>query len=368
MTELTMILNVSNLQKHIEAGNIARRYHPQYPELAILNYTEKAAFARAWDNETRTCRGLIYNTETLEVLARPFSKFHNFDEPEAPTIGLDRELYHWANKEDGSLGILYRDPTGYPRIATRGSFSSEQALRGTEILHASGLAWVFDERITAGYTPLFEIIYPENRIVLDYGKRVQLIQLGSVRISDGAFFPVPNKEERTLRQLLEDVSRPNAEGWVAWANQHTAVKIKQSDYVELHRIVTGLNRKSVWRALKEGEPTFKALIEQLPDELYAWAETVAKELREEYATHIRDIDGWYISTLEQDVWAYDVEDFYHAYIATDIDRKKFALTVKNGVNGITMPENYKSFMFSLLDGRDIQDRVWDMVEPKGGDK
>lgn len=357
MTYLSDVINDGYLMNEmIKGGYISRRYHPDYPELAILNYTEKAAFERKWNAATKTCRGLIYNLTTGEVLARPFAKFHNFDEPEAPKIEWEQVLYHWANKEDGSLGILYRTPNGYPAIATRGSFSSEQAIKGTKMLHDSGMAWVFDEYIDAGYTPLFEIIYPENRIVLDYGTQEYLHLLGYMHIASGAFVPADPAEPRKFGTLTTDLSRPNAEGWVAWLTPYKAVKIKQADYVELHRIVTGLNRKSVWRALKAGEPTFKALLEQLPDELYKWAETVASELREAYADIVINIDDTYLRVLDME---------YTQRVAWDapLDRGRFARLVQANVSPM-----YRGFMFSLLDGKDIQDKVWGMIEPKGGDK
>lgn len=353
MTKLDDIVDVSLLAEMLVDGYVSQRFHPDYPELAILNYTEKAAFERKWNGVTKNTRGLIYNTETYEVLARPFAKFHNFDEPEAPKIEWEQVLYHWANKEDGSLGILYRTPNGYPAIATRGSFASEQAIKGTKMLHDSGMAWVFDEYIDSGYTPLFEIIYPENRIVLNYGTQEYLHLLGYMHIASGAFVPANPAEPRKFGTLTTDLSRPNAEGWVAWLTPYKAVKIKQADYVELHRIVTGLNRKSIWRALKDGEPTFKALLEQLPDELYKWAEDVARELRKEYATIIREVDAQYIYMLE----------LAESMGIEPDDRRGFALNVQR----LAHPE-YRGFMFSLLDGRDIQDKVWQMIEPKGGDK
>ena len=83
---------------------------------------------------------------------------------------------------------------------------------------------------------------------------------------------------------------------------------------------------------------------------------------------MREIDGWYISTLDQDVWNHVGTGANGDWADEEIDRKKFALTVQKGVDGVVMPDEYKSFMFSLLDGRDIQERVWEMVEPRGGDK
>lgn len=344
----------------IGLGYVRQRFHPDFPELAILNYTEKAAFEREWNVVTRNARGLIYNQKTQEVIARPFAKIHNWDEPEAPRITEDAPLFWFSNKEDGSLGILYREPTGRPAIATRGSFESDQAIKATELLHASGMAYVYDEWIDSGYTPLFEIIYPENRIVLDYGGIEELVLLGYIHIETGAFMPPirvrdGNRDVATMHDLLMNLSRPNSEGWVAWLDPYKAVKIKQADYVELHRIVTGLNRKSVWRALKAGRPAYLALMEQLPDELYAWAKDVARELNGAYSLILSEADDHYLWVLEQDVWNVENDE--------QIDRGRFARTVQQFI-----PHEFRAFMFSFLDGRDVQDKIWQMIEPKGGDK
>jgi RNA ligase len=64
---------------------------------------------------------------------------------------------------DGSLGILYK-VDGKPYLATRGSFVSDQAVAGTAMLHERYGDYEFED----GFTYLFEIIYPENRIVIDY--------------------------------------------------------------------------------------------------------------------------------------------------------------------------------------------------------
>lgn len=356
MTLLSDVLDVDNLELEIQDGFISRRFHPEYPELAILNYTEKAAFAQHWNNETRTCRGLIYNTSDGEVLARPFAKFFNYGQAGAPDIDLDAELYWVGDKADGSLGIAFVYDEQI-QIATRGSFASDQAAHANEWLGIYDGAivheWIWDA-IDAGDTPLFEIIYPENRIVLNYGDDDYLHFLGSVHISDGAYYPPtegPVREYKTFREVLEAPVRKNAEGWVAWIDPWTAVKIKQEDYVELHRIVTGLNRKSVWRALKDGK--LQALLEQLPDELYEWANNVAEELFEAYMDELRAILTTYTNVLgKMEREGIDLNE-----------RKQFAISVQHWV----APE-YRGYMFSLADERDISQKIWATLEPVGNEK
>jgi hypothetical protein len=52
MTQLDDILKVPELAELIMDGYVSRRFHPEFPELAILNYTEKAAFEGKWNNVT----------------------------------------------------------------------------------------------------------------------------------------------------------------------------------------------------------------------------------------------------------------------------------------------------------------------------
>ena len=66
-------------------------------------------------------------------------------------------------------------------MATRWSFTSEQAIRGMEILKRNYP--VFDKVWMKEYAYLVEIIYPENRIVVDYGK--EKITLLSVVLNEG---------------------------------------------------------------------------------------------------------------------------------------------------------------------------------------
>src|SRR5512146_92970 len=110
-------------------GYVRRQWSPD-AHLAILNYTEKATYERVWNDVTKTCRGLIYDVETAEVRARPFRKFFNYGEPGAE-LGSLYEPASVTNKVDGSLGVLYEGVDGLA-IATRGSFTSDQAVHATE--------------------------------------------------------------------------------------------------------------------------------------------------------------------------------------------------------------------------------------------
>ena len=129
-------------------------------DLLLFNYTQMAIFGGDWNPFEMMSRGLIINRRTGEIVARPFDKFWNWLEGGRTASG---HIVTVTEKLDGSLGILYRDNGEY-KIATRGSFDGEQAVWATNFLKDYYNLAVPDE-----LTLLFEIVYPENRVVVDYG-------------------------------------------------------------------------------------------------------------------------------------------------------------------------------------------------------
>ncbi|MGL4998005.1 MAG: RNA ligase [Cetobacterium sp.] len=341
MTNIKDIFDISHLREEIALGFVSEREHPHWPDLKILNYTPEAQYSRRWNDVTRITRGLIYNSATGVVLARPFPKIHNWDEAEAPPVAWDQALYHWDNKWDGSLGIVYHTPAGGLAVATRGSFASEQAEHASAWLNARPEAQLEAENfIDMGYTPLYEIIYPDNRIVLNYGDMDELVHLGSIHMQTGAFLPANPQPQRLFSGLQGDLSRGNSEGWVAWVNSYKAVKIKQADYVELHRIVSSLNEKEVWRQKKAG--TYDTFIVNLPDEFYEWATGVGEDLQA----------------------AFDMESGRaadYAKVVSDkfTERKEQAQYIQK-----TYSKTIWGDIFAALDGKDTSEGIWRRLEPK----
>lgn len=334
-------------------GYVRRQEHPTEP-LAILNYTEKAAYENVWTGITRTCRGLVYHTETLTVVARPLPKFMNHGQPGAAVIGLDAPV-HVSDKQDGSLGILYPLPFGGWAVATRGSFASEQAIHATE---------VFNQRYAPYWQPrpeqtvLFEIVYPSNRIVVDYGDLDDLVLLGAVETATGVVLdsswvsgwpgPVAQVfEAATFADALALPPRPNAEGVVVRCLQTGGmIKLKQADYVALHKIVTGLAARTVWQHLVDGKP-LDELITPLPDEFHQWARDVAEGI-----TTIVQKEQWRLAdeyTLIRDAmpngWRHD-------------DRAGRAEFAKLAARH---PDSWA--MFALLDGKDIRPKLLANAKP-----
>lgn len=345
--KLSDIIDTGVLEDEIRAGYVSRRYHPEFSELAILNYTDKCQFDQHWNDVTLQTRGLIYNTETGEVVARALPKFFNVgDETHTGQLDPDKTTFGADEKWDGSLGIIYRRPDEALAVATRGSFSSDQAIHATELLQSEYDPVPLDGMIDMNLTPLAEIVFPDNRIVLDYGDRDELIPLGVVDNESGQFkrasgaevFP----EGTTLRTILESPPVENKEGYVIWVERNKAVKLKFATYLALHRIVSNLTEKEVWRQLKAG--TFEEFVVALPDEFHQWATDTAQPLQIE------------ASAIENRVFVW-----HRILVAEGFEtRKEQALWIQENVEA-----DYRGLVFGLLDNRDISEGIWKLLEPKG---
>lgn len=373
------MLSLKRLAAAIADGYVREQVHPSMP-LKILNYTEKAQYERMWDEITRQCRGLIVNMQTDEVVARPFVKFHNYGEHDEATLSLD-EFVTITDKMDGSLGIMYRGTDGKLAIATRGSFASEQAIHATAVLrdrYADEFEfWAADDE----FTHLFEIVYPANRIVVDYDGADDLYYLGDVHIATGdSQGPAPGNgwpgpqatvfEGNTLGHALSMEPRPNCEGIVVHYNRSgLRIKLKQDDYVALHRILTMTTARTVWEylavdacrhlitapkhwgsrlaidparaaeILAVGPDWLARLTEGVPDEFHGW-------LRSTISGILAKVDGMR-THLESEGAALGQ--------AHGGDRKAFAQAVAGRQDA--------GALFLLLDGRDITTYLWKAAYP-----
>lgn len=180
----------------------------------------------------------------------------NHGEPGAPELAAHTSV-EVTDKLDGSLGILYPADGGWA-IATRGSFDSEQARHATALLQGRYHGRFFP---ALGWTYLFEIVFPGNRIVVDYGPTDDLFLLGTVNTETGEScgpdlvreWPGPRAATfgfSTFSEALAAPPRKNAEGVVVrQLGTENRIKIKQDDYVALHRIVTGCTKRRLWEHL-----------------------------------------------------------------------------------------------------------------------
>ncbi|MCM1965276.1 MULTISPECIES: T4 RnlA family RNA ligase [unclassified Streptomyces] len=380
------------LTEAIDAGYVARKAHPELP-LSLYSYTRTAQYDQVWNQVTTRCRGLVADDVTGEVVALPLPKFFNVGEhesgrPYAPALP-DDEPFEVYDKVDGSLGVLFHY-AGKWRAATRGSFTSTQAVWTQRRLDGRDTS-----ALVPGTTYLAEIVYPQNRIVVDYGDRRDLVLLAAYG-ADGAEVPLaeaaghwqgigsvvtvwPAMPLDELLALTGSSTLPggaaatgtDAEGFVLRFASGIRAKAKIAEYVRLHKVLTGATERDIWRGhgiqrfaglpLKQlaqglnctvaeieasGGKPLDALLEQVPDEFDHWVRSVIERLEAEAALRERAIDEAYASL---------------AHLAGD--RGAFARAAKATIRD----SGIRGALFQRLDGRTTELITWRQVRPEASD-
>lgn len=288
---------LQKLEKYYQDGLLLKQVHPVH-DLTIWNYSPKVQYDRLWDEITLQCRGLVTNSEG-KVIARPFKKFFNYEEylENAPEM-IPNESFEVFEKMDGSLGILFNYKNDWI-MATRGSFTSDQAVKGFEMLKKYNY-----ERLLDDYTYLFEIIYAENRIVCQYdyedivllgmietetGEEIRLHytddyvgRIRFVNIMKNLGFKIVKKYDgindyNTLKSLVSN----DAEGFVVRFKNGFRMKIKGAEYCRLHRILTNISNRDIWEYLSSDQP-LDEILEKVPDEFYNWVRTTVKDFENKF--------------------------------------------------------------------------------------
>ena len=339
-----MKYNLEVLSEYIDKGLVVKQNHPTLP-LSIYNYSRTTQYDGMWDDITLNCRGLVLDNEG-NVIAKPFPKFFNYEEHKPEDI--PNENFEVYEKMDGSLGIVFHYNDEW-HVATRGSFTSEQAIKGKELLDTQYN--VSSLRKTRTY--LFEIIYPENRIVVDYGDDEKLVLLAVMDTESGEeipssalYFMVEDGWDvvttyktwgEDWETLKTEISKDN-EGYVIRFSGGMRMKIKGEEYVRLHRILTNFSTKDIWELLRNNEQ-LEPFLERVPDEFDIWVKEVVRDLQTRYDNILKD-------------YRIIMDDIY------DADKKVFAERAKR--------YPHPSLLFALYDGKNASayDYVWKLLKPK----
>ena len=350
-----MNLDINILNEYLEKGLVVKNDHPTLP-LSIWNYSRTCQYENKWDDITKMCRGLILDREG-NVIAKAFNKFFNYEE--LTLNDIPEESFEVFEKLDGSLGILFWYQ-GKWILASKGSFTSDQSIKGRDILNKKYNV----EVLPKGYTTVVEIIYPENRIVCDYGVDEELVVLSMVSNANGkeldydsmmsinevSGFPTIKKYDGiTDYDTLKDKINGNREGYVIRFKNGFRMKIKGEEYVRLHRILTGFSNVDIWEYLKDGK-NIDELLDRVPDEFDKWVKTTIRDLR--YGCfQLRETAG-------------KLHDGFRYGKYGDVDpepsKKEFAEFV------MKQQEVLHAIMFAMWDhnNQKVDDIIWKLMKPK----
>jgi RNA ligase len=259
------------------------------------------------------------------------------------------------------LGILF-NYEGEWVFATRGSFTSEQSVKGFEMLQKYDY-----QKLHKDYTYLFEIIYNENRIVVKYLFE-DLVLLGMINTETGYEVDlhhegndmrlknlIHNLEFKVVKQYdgIEDYTKlkslidNNAEGFVIRFSNGDRMKIKGEEYLRLHKIMTNVSTTGIWEMLSNGD-NVNELLKDVPDEFY-------KKIQ----NYVRDLKYNYVQISEM---AGKLHDGFRYGKYNDVDpeptKKEFAEFV------FKQQKVLHPVMFAMWDKKKYDKIIWNILKPE----
>lgn len=165
-----------------EHSGVMEKPMPSAPHISSLNFTREVFFDKAWDDVVVKARGLFFNTENGEIVARGYEKFFNIEEPGRPEVtlealeaGMQFPITGYV-KENGYLGnIGYDAKTDELFIASKSTSSGDFAQWLREIFNSTVNAETQDRLRRylrdAEASMVFEVIDPQrDPHMIDYDK------------------------------------------------------------------------------------------------------------------------------------------------------------------------------------------------------
>lgn len=282
-------------------------------DLYIFNYGVEADFS---DPIVKECRGIILNKD-FEVVCRGFDKFGNYNEYYVDDIDWDTARVQ--EKVDGSIIKLYYYDNEW-RWATNGMIDANKAMANSLLNHsfydlikkANNYRDIPFNELDKDYTYIFELVSPENRIVVEYNEYM-LYHLGTRNNKTGQEIEVnigiikPKQYDisdfdtclATVNQFNKDSDNVDKEGFVVVDKDYHRIKVKSEEYMIYHHIIENgnlskkrcieiiLNNKELMDKFKQYEHIFK-YYEYKVAELYYNVNAFIQISRDFYAEYSYD--------------------------------------------------------------------------------
>ena len=145
---------------------------------------------------------------------------------------------------------------GKPIFSTKGTFTSGQAEKIFK-LKCSNL------NLDQDYTYCFEVIYPENRIIVNFEDEEDIFLIAKIHTKSGKEEEIHDLGFRSVKQFgsvasidkleeLKNLDRENEEGFVIKFENNFRVKLKFETYFKLHKAAAGYSEQQIWTLLQKG--------------------------------------------------------------------------------------------------------------------
>ena len=277
--------------------------HATYPNLVLFKYDQ---INSPMDHPVvQECRGIILDeADDWRVVARPFTKFYNYGEPNAAPI--DWTTARVQEKVDGSLCAFYHYQGAW-HVATTGTPDAGGHVHNGDRLFRD-LIWQTAEShqlelLSKAHTYLFELTSPYNRVVVPHNE-ARLTLLGIRHVETGAWVALedaglyltgntPIVREfafdsfASILASFEHLDPLTQEGYVVVDGQGQRVKVKHPRYVALHLLRESANPRAYVEVLQAGEtPELLTYFPELGKEyapIRATYEALIEEIEADYA-------------------------------------------------------------------------------------
>jgi len=238
-------------------------------ELYLAKYNSMAI---DWNEKhNRLARGIVLNSEGT-IVTKPYEKFFNEGELVPYELLTQKQLDNlWhdpginkvvMDKLDGSL-INVTKYEGDLLITSSGSFNSDQSKLAGSLLTDIGKFEKLLNKLKEKQTAMFELIGPDNRIVLDYSENDLILHGVSETIQESNHtriveytieeietfnkhlgFETPEVYDLNRKQIYQSMNKDiDIEGYVVQFEHNNKVlgriKYKTLDYIEKHHALTG---------------------------------------------------------------------------------------------------------------------------------
>ena len=292
------------LFKEVDNGNIGVSYHPDFPNFAIFKYTKKCFDNKAWNKFTLMARGLILNLQDKLVVSNPYIKFFSSDE-----IGEFKDFieddFTVTENMDGDLGVLTFFE-GKFRMATSDSFIADHAEWADK--------WIEDktvlDHIDKTNTYLFEIIYPENKSIVDYNFS-ELILLGifdqygleydcdqihkEASYMDVRHAPYYNFDD--MDSIIHDAKNldHNNKGYVVRFKSGLRIEITGSEYDRMHKLISRLTPINIWESIHDGKD-MESVKKDLPEDMKLDFDNISSIIIKKLDDFIQEVEALHDKT------------------------------------------------------------------------
>lgn len=323
MTHVQEFLRAHGLDELRERYSIMTKRHGLHDNLVLLKYNQIES--PMGEPVVQECRGIILDqADDWRIVSFPYRKFFNHGEGHAAPI--EWSTARVLEKLDGSLMTLYWYANDW-HVSTSGTPDADSGVWGEGMTFGSlfwetwdRMGWMRPESegVESGYSYMFELCCPENRVVVPHTERRLLLHgaRNLVTLAEENHREVAHRygwdyaRSWPLMTIDQCVSAADAldpmqtEGFVVVDGRFNRLKIKSPKYVAIHHAKDGLSRKRFVDLARNGEeseflayfPQLRAEFDAIASEVAAWSERIEAdfarhrgiETQKDYAMAVKD--------------------------------------------------------------------------------